>query len=808
MRDYEDIISCEVPEEIPLLPLTSASVFPYAVVSLQVRLERSLRLMENGTNENDIIGTVITRKGITLVNSMEDVHEIGVAARIVSKVKIPNNTYQLVIQGLRRIKIDRLIQTDPFIVAHVDCYPKEENDEQVLKENKQERALSLFQQLTEYDNRYAPEMVHIMKSNSEDFGRFADLMASYLHFGLGQKQYLVAATDQSERYDRLIALLKAEVQRLKVAVDVERQVKVDVDRTQREYYLRQQLEAIKKALGEDETGDLQVQELRKKLEEKDLPEEARKAADRELERLSSISPMSPEYNVIRTYLDWIVELPWSESTEDKIDIKEARKVLEEDHYGLEKVKERILEFLATRHRTSNPHGPILCFAGPPGVGKTSLGHSIARALGRKFERISVGGMRDEAEIRGHRRTYIGAMPGKIIQEIRNAGVNNPLFMIDEIDKMGSDFRGDPSSAMLEVLDPEQNNSFRDLYLDLPYDLSKVFFITTANLLQTIPQPLRDRMEVIEISGYTPHEKVEIAKRYLVKRQMEATGLREAEFTITDDALMAIIEGYTYEAGVRNLEREISSLCRKSVVRILEEGAKKVEVTKDNLHDFLGPVKIIPDVANREPEVGIVTGLAWTPFGGDLLFIEAIKMRGSGKVQVTGQLGDVMEESVEAAYSFVRSRAPEMGIDEEMFRNYDIHVHFPEGAIPKDGPSAGVAVTVAFISLFTGQPVNHLVAMTGEITLQGKVLPIGGLKEKTLAAFRGGIKKVLFPEANQKDLSEIPEEVRNGLEMIPIKTIADALEHSLSKIVLPTGEVVEAIENMSHNQRREEQEEGE
>lgn len=801
MKDYDDIISCEIPDEIPLLPLTSASVFPYAVVSIQVRLERSLRLMEENATENDIIGTVITKKGITIVDSMEDIHEIGVAARIVSKVKIPNNTYQLVIQGLRRIKINRFVQRDPYLIAHVHCFPKEENDDRVLKENKQERALSLFQQLTEYDNRYAPEMVHIMSSNSEDYGRFADLMSSYLHWGLGQKQYLVSAVDQNERYDRLISLLKAEVQRLKVAVDVEQQVKVDVDRTQREYYLRQQLEAIKKALGEDETGDQYIQEITRRLKEKDLPEEARKVAERELERLSSISPMSPEYNVIRTYLDWIAELPWNESTEDKIDIKAARQVLEEDHYGLEKVKERILEFLATRHRRESPRGPILCLAGPPGVGKTSLGQSIARALGRKFERISVGGMRDEAEIRGHRRTYIGAMPGKIIQEIRNAGVNNPLFMIDEIDKMGSDFRGDPSSAMLEVLDPEQNNTFQDHYLDIPFDLSKVFFITTANILELIPRPLRDRMEVIEISGYTPREKVEIAKRYLVQRQMEATGLREGEFEVTDDALMAIIGGYTYEAGVRNLERQISSLCRKSVVMILEDTIKKVKVTEENLHEFLGPPKIIQDVANRQPEVGIVTGLAWTPYGGDLLFIESIKMHGSGKVRVTGRLGEVMGESVQAAYSFVRSRAPEMGIEDEAFTNYDVHIHFPEGAIPKDGPSAGVAVTIALISLFTGQPVNHLVAMTGEVTLQGKVLPIGGLKEKTLAAFRGGIKKVLYPDQNQKDLSEIPEEVRNGLEMIPIKTVGEALEHSVSKIVLPTGEVVEAIENMSHAQRR-------
>lgn len=795
MKDLPDLIKCEIPDELPLLPLISAAVFPSAVVSLQVRIERSLALMELEAEESQIIATAITKKGITVADKLADIHETGVAVRIISKVKIPNNTYQLVIQGLRRIKLTRLTQLDPFMRAQVECYPHDPVEATTEIRTKQEQALGLFHSLTMLDNRYPREITQVMQVNAEDAGRFADLLSSYLALGLGEKQYLVSAVDLAERYDRLIKLMTAELQRLQVAMEVEGQVKVDVDKTQREYYLRQQMAAIRKALGEDGDTDTQVMELRKKLDTAGLPEPVRKTADRELSRLREVNAMSPEYNVIHTYLDWIAELPWSKSSTDNLDIKAARAVLEEDHYGLEKIKERILEFLATRHRRENPHGPILCFAGPPGVGKTSLGRSIARALGRKFVRISVGGMRDEAEIRGHRRTYIGALPGKIVQEMRNCGVNNPLFMIDEIDKMGSDFRGDPSSAMLEVLDPEQNDTFRDLYLDMPFDLSKVFFITTANILELIPPPLRDRMEVIEISGYTLMEKVEIAKRYLIKRQMDAAGLREGEFKVTDAALKAIITGYTYEAGVRNLERNIGNLCRKSVVKILEGTAKSITVDAADIETYLGPMRIIQDVANRQPEVGVVTGLAWTPVGGDILFIETIRMKGHGKVMVTGQLGEVMQESVEAAFSYVRSRAGDLGIEPEMFDATDVHIHFPEGAIPKDGPSAGVAVTVALISLFSDQPVYHTVAMTGEVSLQGKVLPIGGLKEKTLAAYRAGIKKVLFPIGNMKDLVEIPHEVAAGLEFVPIETIDDALEHSLARIVLPTSDAVAAIENM-------------
>ncbi len=797
MRDYHDIVGCEIPDELPLLPLISAAIFPSAVVSLQVRIPRSIALLEQVGNENEIIATAITKKGVTVAEKLEDIHQIGVAVRIISKVKIPNNTYQLVIQGLRRIEIKKLTQLDPYLRADIACLPHDPTEVPEQIRRRQDEALTLFQQLTMLDNRYPREMVQIMRVNAQDAGRMADLLSSYLAFGLGEKQYLVSAVDLGDRFERLIKLMTAELQRLQVSMEVESQVKVDVDKSQREYYLRQQLAAIKKALGDDGDTDTQIIELRNRIAAAGLPEGAAKAAEREIQRLAEVNAMSPEYNVIHTYLDWVADLPWSRSSTDNLDIKAARAILEEDHYGLEKVKERILEFLATRHRREDPHGPILCFAGPPGVGKTSLGRSIARALGRKFVRISVGGMRDEAEIRGHRRTYIGALPGKIIQELRNCGVNNPLFMIDEIDKMGSDFRGDPSSAMLEVLDPEQNDTFRDLYLDLPFDLSKVFFITTANMLEMIPGPLRDRMEVIEISGYTMMEKVQIARRYLIARQMKATGLREGEFEITDAALQAVITGYTFEAGVRNLERNISSLCRKSIVKILEGAATKITIDAPQVEEYLGPAQIIPDVANRQPEVGVVTGLAWTPFGGDILFIETLRMKGVGKVMVTGQLGDIMEESVEAAYSFVRSRATELGLEPAIFEQTDVHIHFPEGAIPKDGPSAGVAVTVALISLFTDQPVYHTVAMTGEVSLQGKVLPIGGLKEKSLAAFRAGIKKILFPAGNLKDLVEVPKEVIAGLEFVAIETVDDALEHSLARIILPSSDAVIAIENLKN-----------
>lgn len=794
MQEYQELETCDIPEELPLLPLTSTAVFPHAVVSLQIRSPRSLAMLEVEGGENRIVAAVVTQKKVEKPETLEDFHPVGVAARVISRVRIPNNTVQLVVQGITRIRLERLLQKEPFMRVKSNCFPPPVATDLKATNERINRALGLFQNLANLDSRYPQEMVQVMQANAESPGRFADLLAGYLHFRLGEKQYLVSAIDPDERLDRLIRLLTAEIHKQQVSLEVESQVQVDLNQSQREYYLRQQLAAIKKALGQDSERNMELEVVRQKVAAAELPAEPGKAAARELERLAQISPAASEYHVIRTYLDWIVELPWEKASKDKLEIKTARDVLEADHYGLEQVKERILEFLATRLRQNKSRGPILCLSGPPGVGKTSLGRSIARALGREFVRITVGGMRDEAEIRGHRRTYVGAMPGKILQELRNCGVNNPLFMIDEIDKMGSDFRGDPASAMLEVLDPEQNHAFRDYYLDIPFDLSRVFFIATANVLDNIPAPLLDRMEVIQLSGYTILEKLEIAKRYLVPRQLEANGLKPEEIEISDEAIKQIVGSYTYEAGVRNLERNIAALCRKAVMQVLESGSKHVTVGAENLEAFLGPQKRIPDVAGRDPAVGLVTALAWTPAGGDLLFIEAIKMPGGGKVMVTGQLGDVMSESVEAAYSFVRSRATELGLPAEIFGQYDIHIHFPEGAIPKDGPSAGVAVTIALISLLTEQPVYPDLAITGEVTLQGRVLAVGGIKEKCLAAYRAGIKRVALPADNLKDLVEVPDEVKSGLEFIPLESVDDALVHALGRIIVPSGEVIESLEN--------------
>jgi ATP-dependent Lon protease len=622
-------------------------------------------------------------------------------------------------------------------------------------------------------------------------------ISQFLPLDNEERYALMETASLKERSLMFIDYFLRTTESLQLQIEMAERFSEKANKNYREAALREQLRIIQEELKEGKADSSKKdKEYRSRIESAKMPEGIEAVAFDELEKLESQSPSSPEYNVIRNYLDLIVDLPWQLGDEKPINISEARRILNEQHYGLEKVKDRIIQHLAVMHLKKDKKGMILLLVGPPGTGKTSLGKSIANALDRKYVRLSLGGIRDEAEIRGHRRTYVGALPGKIIQELRNCGSNNPLFMIDEIDKMGSDFRGDPSSAMLEVLDPEQNFSFRDLYLDLPFDLSKVFFIATANMLEMIPPPLRDRMEVIEISGYTPMEKVKIAQKYLIARQIDATGLKEEEIQFTEGAIMKIVTGYTYEAGVRNLERNISSICRKVMVRILDGRNKKIKVDEAKVEELLGPVMIIQDVANRTPEVGMVTGLAWTPAGGDLLFIETTKMRGTGKVMVTGQLGSVMEESVEAAYSYVRSKADVLGINPEVFETVDVHIHFPEGAIPKDGPSAGVAVTVALISLFTGLPVFPDLAMTGEVTLKGRVLPIGGLKEKSLAAFRGGIKRVAFPEANIKDLVEIPKEVKAGLEFIPIKTVDDVLQHALGHIIVPSSDVIDEIQHLT------------
>ncbi|HEX15728.1 MAG TPA: endopeptidase La, partial [Deltaproteobacteria bacterium] len=595
-----------------------------------------------------------------------------------------------------------------------------------------------------------------------------------------EKQEVLETLDLKARLNKVHFILTREVQILELGNKIQSQVKEDIDRAQREYYLREQLKAIKRELGEVDEHTAEIKELKEKIEKAQMPEEARKAAEKELDRLSKMPPASAEYTVARTYLDWLIELPWAKSTEDNLDIANAKKILDEDHYDLEKVKKRILEYLAVRKLKRDMKGPILCFVGPPGVGKTSLGRSIARAMGRKFIRISLGGIRDEAEIRGHRRTYVGALPGRIIQGIKRAGTNNPVFMLDEVDKIGTDFRGDPASALLEVLDPEQNHAFSDHYIDVPFDLSKVMFITTANILDTIPPALRDRMEVLELPGYSDDEKLMIAKRHLIPKQLEEHGLTPDDLEFEDEAILGIIHSYTREAGVRNLEREIAAICRAVAKDVAEGKRGKVVVKKDMLHKFLGPEKYYPEVAERIFTPGIATGLAWTPTGGDIIFIEATKMKGEKGLTLTGQLGDVMKESAQAALSYVRSKAKELGIDEDFYSKTDIHIHVPAGAIPKDGPSAGVAMFVALISLLTDRPVRSDVAMTGEITLRGQILPVGGIKEKVLAGRRAGIKTIILPKRNEKDLEELSDHVKEGLEFKFVQRMDEVVDIALVK----------------------------
>ncbi|HEV7175465.1 MAG TPA: endopeptidase La, partial [Solirubrobacteraceae bacterium] len=688
---------------------------------------------------------------------------------------------RVLIQGGQRVRIENWLQTEPYLVAEVAEAPDvvdQTPELTALMRNVQQTFTDIVEQVP-----YLPEELQIMVANVDDPSVLAHLIAGALRLKTEEKQALLEEVDVGKRLRRLSEILARELEVVAIGSKIQSQVQSELDKGQREYFLRQQLKAIQEELGEADEMQAEVTELREQLDAIKLPDEVRKQAERELSRLERLQPAMAEYGVVRGYLEWIAALPWDKSTEDNLDLKHARKVLDEDHYDIEQVKDRILEFLAVRKLKPDARGTILCFVGPPGVGKTSLGRSIARALGRKFERLSVGGVRDEAEIRGHRRTYIGAMPGTIIRAMRDAGANNPLLMIDEIDKMGADFRGDPSSAMLEVLDPEQNHSFRDHYLDLPFDLSAVTFVTTANTLDTIPGPLRDRMEVIQLAGYTEEEKLQIAKRYLVPRQIERNGLTKSKIAFTDPALRVIISDYTREAGVRQLEREIGSVCRK-VARQVAEGSvkRKVTVTEPRARELLGRQRFYSEVRRRTSRPGVATGLAWTPVGGDVLFIEATAMPGKGNLTITGQLGDVMKESAQAALSYVRSNADELlpDLDEDWFAHHDIHIHVPAGAIPKDGPSAGVAMTTALESLLSGRPVRSDVAMTGEITLTGQVLPIGGLKEKALAAQRSGIKVVIAPARNEPDIDDIPEHLRKDLEFKFVDEIGEVLEVALQR----------------------------
>jgi len=767
-----------VPESLSILPLFDATLFPKMVLPLVVMQDESVQLVDEAMAKDRVIGLLVSKKPEKVsTQSKEDLASVGTSALILKMAKSADNKTQLLVQGIGRFRVKEYVGGKPFLQGRIETLSDIDHagtEIEALMSN----LVSQFLRVVELSPGLPQEIGQMAQSISEP-GTLADMIASTINVANEDKQHILEILDVKARLQQVTKLVNHQVEVLELGNKIQTQVNGDMDKRQREYYLRQQLKAIKEELGETDEGTVEVDEYREKIEEKDLPEEAQKEAERELNRMAKMHPSSAEYTVVSTYLDWITSLPWHDSTEDTLDIKKARKILDEDHYGLEKPKRRIIEYLAVRKLKPDSKGPILCFAGPPGTGKTSLGYSIARALGRKFVRISLGGVRDEAEIRGHRRTYVGAMPGRIIQGIRRAESNNPIFMLDEIDKVGSDFRGDPSSALLEVLDPEQNNSFQDHYLDVPFDLSKVMFITTANILDTIPPALRDRMEVLQLLGYTMDEKLKIAQRYLIPRQRNENGLKSNQISFTKGAIRAIISGYTREAGLRNLEREIATICRGVASQVAEGKVKSYSVKIEDVHTFLGPVRFTSETKARIQTPGVATGLAWTPTGGELLFIEATAMNGKKGLNLTGQLGDVMKESAMAALSFIRSNAKKLGIKENFFDELDIHIHVPAGAIPKDGPSAGVTMLTALASLLTNNKIKKDLAMTGEITLRGQVLPVGGIKEKMLAAHRAGIKEIIMPKANEKDLEGLSEKVKKEINFHFVDRMKNVL-----KIALP------------------------
>ncbi|MEP9410464.1 MAG: endopeptidase La [Candidatus Brocadia sp.] len=762
----------KVPKEMPILPVRDTVVFPGMVAALSVVTERDIKLLNHVLAANRFLALVAQREKDIKVVKPSDLYECATAAVVLQMLRMPDNSAKMLVQGVSRIRIDEYTQTEPYYKAKVTVLEdiiESDMETEALARNAADQFIRMISMAPSL-----PEELKIAIVNIDSPSRLADMIASHLNIGVAEKQQVLEAINVKARLQKVTALITSEMEVLEMATKIQSQVKSEMEKGQREYYLRQQLKAIQEELGEGDERAIEVKELTKKIEEAKMPPEAKKEAERELNRLAKMPSASAEYTVSRTYLDLLVSLPWAVTTTDNLDIQAARKVLDEDHYDLEKVKERILEYLAVRKLKQDMKGPILCFVGPPGTGKTSVGMSIARAIGRKFVRMSLGGVRDEAEIRGHRRTYIGALPGRIIQGLRKAGSNNPVFMLDEIDKLGADFRGDPSAALLEVLDPEQNYAFADHYLDVPFDLSKVMFITTANLLDPIPPALKDRMEVLELPGYTADEKVFIAKQFTIPKQLKEHGLTKEQITIEDDAIRAIISDYTREAGIRNLEREIAHICRKVAKEIASGEKKSVTITADQLHNLLGPVKFFSEVAERTSEAGVATGLAWTQAGGDILFIEATLMPGTGKLLLTGQLGDVMKESAQAAMSYIRAKLTKLGITFKDFNKYDFHIHIPAGAIPKDGPSAGVTMAMALISLLKEAPILSNVAMTGEITLRGRVLPVGGIKEKVLAAKRAGITTVILPKRNEKDLVEVPENAKKEMNFVFVEKVDEML----------------------------------
>jgi ATP-dependent Lon protease len=776
----------EIPDSLPILPVRDIVVFPYMIIPLFVGREISIKAIEYALSKDRMI-LLLTQKDLSLENpSAEDLYRIGTVGMIMRMLKLPDGRVKILVQGLAKARVKQFTTGDTFFSADIEKIEDARQSEISIEEEAQIRTVKeQLDKAISYGKTILPDIMVVIE-NLDDPGRLADLVASNLGIKSEQAQEILEITDPVRRLRRVSDILNHEIELLIVQQKIQSEARGEIDKTQREYFLREQLKAIQKELGDIDERAEEVREFRKKIEEAKMPEKVLKEAEKQLKRIEKMHPDSAEAGTIRTYLDWLVELPWSKGTKDNLDIKLAKKVLNDDHYDLEKVKERILEYLSVRKLKEKMKGPILCFIGPPGVGKTSLGRSIARSLGREFVRMSLGGVRDEAEIRGHRRTYVGALPGRIIQGIKQAGTNNPVFMLDEIDKIGTDFRGDPSSALLEVLDPEQNFAFADHYLAVPFDLTNVMFITTGNLADPIPGPLRDRMELIYLSGYTSEEKLGIARTFLLPKQLEEHGLNGKILEITDDALLLLISQYTREAGVRNLEREIANLCRKVAKRIVENKQKTFKIEPKNLKSFLGVPKFLPEEEMLEDEVGVATGLAWTEAGGDIIYIEATTMMGKGNLTLTGQLGDVMKESAQAALSYIRSRSESLGINEDVFSKTDIHVHVPAGATPKDGPSAGITLATALASVLTGRPVSRSIAMTGEVTLRGRVLPIGGLKEKTLAAKRMGIKKVIIPARNKKDLEDIPKYIKQDMEFIFASDMDQVLKVALMPARKPSG----------------------
>lgn len=778
MEEGLDEMPGGIPEKIPILPVGDLVLFPKMIIPLVVTEEPLIKLIDDALVGDKTVGVIASKGAAGSKKSVEDLYTVGTAAAILKMSKMHTDAVRLIIQGIARFMVKNYIASEPYVRAEIEVLPD------VLEKDIEVDALAsniknLFHRVLEL-SPYLPSELGAMVMTIEEPGILADTVTSSLNLNKDEKQTVLETFDIRERLEKVNLFLTRQIEVLELGSKIQSQVKDGLDKAQREFILREQLKAIQKELGEKDERALEIEELRTKIKERELPPSAAKEAERELDRLARMHPAAAEYTVSWTYLDWLLDLPWNVSTEDNLDIEAAQKVLDEDHYNLDKVKTRILEYLAVRKLKADMKGPILCFVGPPGTGKTSLGKSIARALERKFYRMSLGGIRDEAEIRGHRRTYVGALPGRIIQGIRKTSSNNPVFMLDEVDKIGIDFRGDPASALLEVLDPEQNFTFSDHYLGVEFDLSKVMFITTANILDTIPPALRDRMEVLDLPGYTWEEKLKIAKEFLVPRQLKEHGLTNANLIFQDDAIKKIIGEYTREAGLRNLEREIATVCRRVAKEVAKGVTELVSVTPEMIHKFLGPFKFFSELAERTSEPGVATGLAWTQAGGDIIFVEAIKMPGKKTLSLTGHLGDVMKESAEAALSYVRSKSKKLGITDDFYEKNDIHIHVPAGAIPKDGPSAGITMFTALVSVLTDRPVRNDVAMTGEITLSGLTLPVGGIKEKVLAAHRVGIKSIILPKRNEKDLEEIPKGIREMMDFHFVERMDEVIDIALSE----------------------------